>query len=229
MSSRKHAAPANTAVAYLRVSTEEQAQSGAGLDAQRTAITAEAERRGWTITEWHADEGVSGSKAAAERPAGRAALEAVQTHRAAALLFAKLDRLGRSVHDLTGLMLQSEREGWLLAACDGTVDTSTPAGRFQTHIMAGVAELERDLISQRTRDALAAKRAAGVRLGRPAVLPAEVVARIVAERTEGRGLRIIAEGLTADGVPTARGRAKWSTSSVQSVLAGQDAAKLTNA
>lgn len=220
---RKPAAPANTCVAYLRVSTDEQAHSGAGLDAQRTAIATEAARRGWTVTAWHADEGVSGSKPAAERPAASAALDAVTNGHAAALIVAKLDRLGRSVYDLAGLMQRSDAEGWTLTACDGTVDTSTPAGRFHTHIMAGVAELERGLISQRTRDALAAKRAAGVRLGRPSVLARDVVARIVDERDAGRSLRLIAEGLTADGITTARGRATWSTSSVQAVLAGQDA------
>jgi len=66
-----------------------------------------------------------------------------------------------------------------------------------------------------------------VRLGRPSVLPSEVAARIVSERAEGSALRVIAEGLTGDGVPTARGKAMWSTSSVQAGLAGQDAAALT--
>ncbi|MDT2008761.1 hypothetical protein FXW78_39650 [Rhodococcus opacus] len=61
-------------------------------------------------------------------------------------------------------------------------------------------------------------------MGRPSVLDREVVARIVRERAEGRSLRVVAEGLTADGITTARGRATWSTSSVQAVLAGQDAA-----
>lgn len=78
-----------------------------------------------------------------------------------------------------------------------------------------------------TREGLARARAAGVRLGRPSVLPADVVARIVRERAAGNGLRVIAEALTAEGIATARGRATWSTSSVQAVLAGQDAAKLS--
>jgi DNA invertase Pin-like site-specific DNA recombinase len=223
---RRLKAPALTAAAYIRVSTDEQAASGAGLEAQRSTITAEAERRGWTITGWYADEGVSGSKAAIDRAAAGDALRAVRSGEAAALIVAKLDRLGRSVYDLAGLMQMSEREGWQLTACDGTVDTSTPQGRFHTHIMAGVAELERGLIGQRTKDALAARRAAGVRLGRPSVLDRSVVERIVGERDAGASLRAIAEGLTANGVQTARGGGRWSTSSIQAILAGQDAARI---
>lgn len=210
--------PPGTAVAYVRVSTEEQAQSGAGLDAQRAAIIAEADRRGWTITEWFTDEGISGSKLASERPGARGALEAVTSGQAAALLIAKLDRLGRSVYDLAGLIRQSEHEGWQLAACDGTVDTSTPAGRFHTHIMAGVAELERELISQRTREALAARKAAGMSLGTPTKVPDQVLLRIMRERGQGRSLRAIAAGLMADGIVTGSGNSTWHPPQVQRML-----------
>lgn len=78
--------------------------------------------------------------------------------------------------------------------------------------MANAAQFERRLIGQRTREALAAKKAAGVRLGRPAVLPREVVERIVRERRDGASIRAIAAGLTADQVPTARGGLAWSGS-----------------
>ncbi|MFF9607597.1 hypothetical protein ACF1GY_35945 [Streptomyces sp. NPDC014684] len=72
-----------------------------------------------------------------------------------------------------------------------------------TPMLAGVAEMERELIQARTRDGCAAKRAHGVRLGHPATLPAEIVARIVREREAGRGWSAIAADLTAEGVPTA--------------------------
>ena len=93
-------------------------------------------------------------------------------------------------------------------------------------MLAAAAQHERRLISQRTKDALAAKRAAGARLGRPSAIPLEIVERIVRERAGGAGLRVIAEGLTAEGVPTARGGTTWSTSTVQAVLNGQDAARM---
>jgi DNA invertase Pin-like site-specific DNA recombinase len=95
-------------------------------------------------------------------------------------------------------------------------------------MLASAAQYERRLISQRTRDALAAKRAAGVRLGRPSAVPREVVERIVTERATGATLKDIATGLTTDQVPTARGGAAWSTGTVQSVLRGQDAALLVS-
>lgn len=101
-----------------------------------------------------------------------------------------------------------------------------PGREFVANTIAKSVRYEGRLIGQRTRGGLAAKRAAGVRLGRPSVLGREVVERIVRERAAGRSLRVIAEGLAADGVPTARGGASWSTSSVQAVLAGQDAATL---
>ena len=226
---KRTTAPAGTTVAYLRVSTDEQVHSGAGLDAQRAAIEAEAIRKGWTITAWHADEGISGSKAAEDRPGLASALEAVQSQQAAVLIVAKLDRLSRSIRHATNLICDAEDQGWQLTACDGTVDMSTPASRFQTHIMAGVAELERAMISQRTRDALAVRKAQGVRLGRPATLGGEIVARIISEREAGRSLRAIGDGLTTDAVPTAQGGARWYAATVRAVLNGQVAAQIAAA
>src|SRR5664280_1243388 len=88
------------------------------------------------------------------------------------------------------------------------------------NVMMSVAEWERDIISQRTRDGLREKQAAGVIVGRPRVLPEPIVSRILAERAGGASMRVIAESLTADGVPTARGKlgAVWATSTVQAVL-----------
>jgi DNA invertase Pin-like site-specific DNA recombinase len=98
-----------------------------------------------------------------------------------------------------------------------------------TQVLAVFAELERKLIGQRTRDALAVKRAQGVRLGRPSVLPPSVVARIVAEHRGGASWSAIARGLNADGVATAQGGAKWYPATVRTVAMGQDAAKLAMA
>lgn len=218
-------APVNTAVAYLRVSTEEQVDSGAGLDAQRAAIEAEAARRGWTITEWHVDAGVSG-KSLTGRPALLDALDAVRGCRAAALVVAKLDRLSRSLLDFAGLMADAQRERWNLVALDLGIDLSTPAGEFMANVMASAAQWERRIIGQRTKDALAARKAAGVRLGRPTGLPTEVMARILAARAEGQSFQKIADALNADAVPTSRGGATWYPSSVHAVVVSQDAGKL---
>jgi DNA invertase Pin-like site-specific DNA recombinase len=207
---RTRIAPEGTVVAYVRVSTDEQAASGAGLDAQRIAIGAEAQRRGWTVLGWHADEGISGGKGVEHRPGLAAAIEAVESGRAAGLLAAKLDRVSRSVLDTASLMEQARRAGWELVTCDLAIDTSTPAGEATASMMAVFSQLERRLISQRTREALAV----------------EVVARIVAAKAGGASLRSIAAELTADAVPTAQGGAKWHASTVKAVLDGQDAARM---
>lgn len=215
----------NLAVGYLRVSTAEQVRSGAGLDAQRAAIEATASARGLEVIAWHIDEGVSGGTAPMNRPALAAALEDLATGPVSVLLFGKADRVGRRAADLLALRELAEREGWTLASADGQVDLTTAAGRMMFTMLAGVAEMERELIQARTREGLAAKRAQGVRLGRPATLPAEVVARIVQEREAGRGWSAIARDLTAEEVPTARGGVKWYPSTVQAVWNGQDAAQ----
>lgn len=210
-------------VAYLRVSTEEQAASGAGLAAQRVTIEAEAARRGLEVVEWFADEGISG-KAIANRPGLADALALMDAGAASALMVAKLDRLSRSVSDASGILDRSARAGWSVLSCDMAVDTTTPAGEAAASMMIVFSQLERRLISQRTKDALAVKKAAGVRLGRPSTLPAEVVAEIVDAWRAGVSINAIARELTARAVPTARGGVKWYASTVKAVLDGQDAA-----
>jgi DNA invertase Pin-like site-specific DNA recombinase len=91
------------------------------------------------------------------------------------------------------------------------------------HVLAAIAQFERRLIGQRTKHALAVRRAQGVRLGRPSVLPAAVADRIVSERRAGRPLAVIAEGLRTDGVATAHGGATWWPSTVAKVLSGRTA------
>jgi DNA invertase Pin-like site-specific DNA recombinase len=211
------------------VSTDEQAASGAGLDAQRAAIPAEVERHGWTVIAWHADEGIGGGKGVEHRPGLAAAIDAVESGQAAGLIAAKLDRISRSVLDTASLMEQARRAGWELVTCDLAIDTSTPAGEATASMMAVFSQLERRFISQRTREALAIKKTQGMRLGRPSAVPSEVVRRIVDARVGGDSLRRIAASLAADGVPTAQGGMKWHASSIHAVLEGQDAAKLASA
>ncbi|MCF6386536.1 recombinase family protein [Mycobacterium sp. MBM] len=213
-------------VAYLRVSTGEQAESGAGLAAQRTAITNEAARRGWTIVDWYADEGISGGKGIDDRPGLAAAVDAVESGQASTLVAAKLDRLSRSVLDTALLTDRAQRLGWKLFTCDVAVDTTTPAGEAQAGMMTVFSQYERRLIGQRTREALAEKRAAGVRLGRPSVLPIEVVQRILDMRAAGLSYPKICAVFNAEQVPTARGGSQWYPATVRNVERGQDAAGL---
>jgi DNA invertase Pin-like site-specific DNA recombinase len=138
---RIRTAPDGTVVAYVRVSTDEQASSGAGLDAQRAAIAAEAERRGWNVVAWTADEGISGGKGVEYRPGLAAAIDVVEAGEAAALIAAKLDRISRSVLDTASLMEQARRGGWELVTCDLAIDTSTPAGEATASMMTVFSQL----------------------------------------------------------------------------------------
>jgi DNA invertase Pin-like site-specific DNA recombinase len=205
-----------TVVGYVRVSTDEQLDSGAGLEAQRQAIRRECERRGWKLAEVYED--AASGRAITGRQGLKAALTALDGHRAAALVVAKLDRLSRSLLDFAGLMEQSRRKGWALVALDIGVDTTTPSGEMMASVLAVFAQFERRLIGQRTREALAVKRQQGVRLGRPPVLTREFVASIRRQRARGRSLAAIAIRLNADRVPTAHGGRAWHVSTVRTLL-----------
>lgn len=203
-------------LAYLRVSTEEQAMSGLGLGDQRQVIAAEAARRGWTDVEYLTDEGFSAKNLS--RPAIATALEMLQTGRASVLVVSKLDRLSRSLLDFATLMEQAKRQGWEIVVLDLAIDTTTPSGSLMANVMAAFAEYERQLIGARTSAALQQLKAQGRRLGRPRTLLPEVTERIVGARAGGRTLAGIAEDLNAEKVPTARGGAKWYASTVKAVL-----------
>lgn len=178
--SRKTGTDSSAVVGYVRVSTDEQAVSGLGLAAQRAAIRAECARRGWTLLAIHED-ALSGKTL--NRPGMAAALAAVESGAVSAIVVAKLDRLSRSLVDFASLMARAQAGRWNLVALDLGIDLSTAAGEFMANVMASAAQWERRIIGQRTRDALAVKRAQGVRLGRPQTLAADVVARIRLART----------------------------------------------
>ncbi len=201
---------------YCRVSTDEQADSGAGLEAQRQSIVAECERRGWDVVEMVEDAGCSARNL--KRPGIQAALDHLKRGEVDGLVAAKLDRLSRSMLDFTALMADAQKQGWALVALDCAVDTTTPAGEAMANVLATFAQFERRLIGQRTKEALAVKRAEGVRLGRPRETPDEVVERILAERQGRATLQAIADGLNRDCVPTVRGGAKWWPATVRAVL-----------
>jgi DNA invertase Pin-like site-specific DNA recombinase len=203
--------------AYLRVSTAEQTDSGAGLGAQRAAILAEVERRGWQEedVEWIEDAGFSATNT--KRPGLAQALDLLARGEAAVLMVSRVDRLSRSVLDFAGVMQRAQKEGWALVALDSPADLTTPQGGLMANVMIAFAEFERLLIGQRTKEALAVKKAQGVRLGRPPAIPMAVVHRIVAERRSGRSWPAIAEGLNADDVPTAHGGAAWWPATVRKI------------
>lgn len=200
-------------VGYVRVSTAEQADSGAGLAAQRDAIRQAAEVRGWRLVGIHEDAGLSGK--GLKRPGLDATLKAVESGDADALVVAKLDRLSRSIVDFTMLMERATRKGWAVVALDVGVDTTTPQGEMVANIMATFAQFERRIIGQRTKDALAVKRSQGIRLGRPTSVPPDVTRKIRRWRREGKSYRAIADKLNEASVPTAQGGLRWYPATVR--------------
>ena len=164
------------------------------------------------------EEDAGWSDKVATRPGLQRALAACKAGEAGGLVVAKLDWLSRSVQHAAALLAEAEHEGWALVALDLGVDLSTPSGEVMAHVLAAIAQFERRLIGQRTKDALAVRRAQGLRLGRPPVLPAGGADRIAKERREGRALAAIADGLRLDGVATAHGGAAWWPSTVAKVL-----------
>jgi DNA invertase Pin-like site-specific DNA recombinase len=176
----------------------------------------ECERRGWTVVQIAEDVGCSGKDL--KRPGVQAALDMLAAGEAAALVVAKLDRLSRSMLDFAQIMAVAQKQRWALVALDVQVDSSTASGEMMAHLLATFAQFERRLISERTKQALAQRRAEGVRLGAPPEIDEAIAARIRAERSAGNTLREIAERLNHDGIPTARG-GRWHASTLQRVLA----------
>jgi DNA invertase Pin-like site-specific DNA recombinase len=210
-----------TAISYARVSSVGQAESGLGLAAQRHAIKQEAARRGWEIVQFADDAGLSG-KDLAGRPALADALAALDAGQADVLIAAKLDRISRSTRDLAILLERAKRRGWAVVALDTPVDTSSAMGEAMVGVVGVFAQLERRLIAERTRAALAEKKRGGARLGRPRTLDPMIEALIVHLRSGGAGLTAIAERLNEEGVMTSRGGKQWYPSTVRAVLQSVD-------
>jgi DNA invertase Pin-like site-specific DNA recombinase len=203
-----------TAVAYTRVSTREQGHSGLGLEAQRVALAQFAETEGFCFAETFTEvETGKGADALDRRPQLNAALTAARKLKAP-IIVAKLDRLSRDVHFISGLM--THRTPFIVAELGADADP------FMLHLYAALAEKERRLISQRTKDALAVRKAQGVKLGglnakgvanrEEAKARAEALRPIFAELASKAANAIAAE-LNKRGVPTPTG-SPWSAKTV---------------
>lgn len=190
--------------------------SGLGLRAQRDAIKRECDRRGLDLIAFHEDAGLSAKTL--KRPALEAALSELDEGQGSVLMVAKLDRLTRSVHDATGLMANAEQSGWGLVALDAPVDTTTPQGAAMAQVLAVFAELERRLIGERTKAALAVRKAQGVRLGRPQNLPPDLVSGIVKMRGAGMTFAAISSELNSFAVPTSQGGKQWWPATVRAIV-----------
>lgn len=215
MAPRRASRSTPLALAYVRVSTEDQAERGASLEAQRNALRTAAASRGWAVR-IVADEGLSAKNM--QRPGLQAALAALDAGEADFLMAVRLDRVSRSVADFAGLLDRAARRGWGLVMLSPNIDTSDPAGRFTANVLASAAQYERELIGARTREGMAQRRTEGVHIGRPRVMNEATRSRVLALRAEGLSMGKIADRLNGDAVPTAHGGRKWHASTVKRVL-----------
>ncbi|MCJ2054008.1 recombinase family protein [Methylobacterium sp. J-070] len=224
------------AVGYIRVSTEEQAQSGFGLDAQEDAIRKYADAVGLELIAVHADPGVSGTTRPADRPGFAKVLELAADERFSVLLVKRFDRLARSLALAVGTSGELDAQhGVSIRSISEGMDTGSAAGRLIFGVLSALAEQERDTITERTKGGRMQKAGQGgyscgripygyLSDGKGGLLideePAAVVRRIFAENGAGRTVRAIADGLNADGIPSPRGR-RWSGGGVSYVLNNQ--------
>lgn len=206
------------AIGYVRVSTDEQGDSGLGLAAQVETIEREAARRGWTLCEVFQD--VASGKSLRGRVNFGLAMRLLEQGEAEVLIVAKLDRLSRSVSDFAAILAESQQRRWALDVCDLGVDTTTPSGKMVAQVMMVLAEWEREMIGERTKNALRQARSKGTRLGRPSNVSADTRRMIRMLRRSGLSYAKVAEQLTAEGVPTAQGGA-WRASTVRKIYSAR--------
>jgi DNA invertase Pin-like site-specific DNA recombinase len=219
------------AIGYIRVSSEEQADSGLGLDAQRQRIEAYCTMKGIRLARVFEDAGVSGAKPLATRPAGFGLMTDARKTKAVVVV-AKFDRLFRSVADAAQTIADFNQRGIELVAIAEGFDMTNPYGRAMAQMASVFAELERAMIRERTRAALEVKRLRCERISRHAPFGWEFgpdgilvenatqqhgLRRIKALRAKGTSVRDIAAALNREGIKPQRGR-RWSHSSIVRIL-----------
>lgn len=203
-------------VAYTRVSTSMQAESGAGLEAQRVAIRGECCRRDWLLDDvlWFEDAGWS-AKTVAKREGLKAALGVLSE--GDVLVASKIDRLSRTTSDFLDLVQRARKERWLLLALDAPMDMSTPAGEAMASMQAVFSQLERRITGQRISEAMQAMKAQGKVFGRPRSLDPEVEARLLELHASGRSYNSLAIQFNEERVPTAQG-GRWHPNTVRKIV-----------
>ncbi len=223
---------AKNIVGYARVSTRDQAESGASLASQRQKIEAYATMHDLDLVEIIEDAGHSAKTL--DRPGMARLLKLIHRKATSVVVVAKLDRITRSVRDLGELIELFKRSGVEFASVADHIDTSTAAGRLVLNVMGSVSQWEREAIGERTSEALAAMRANGRRISRhppygyrdngsgwvPDEAEQRGVALMVEFRSQGLSLRRIAAELERQGVRSRGGR-RLSPQLVANVLARQ--------
>lgn len=224
------------AALYLRVSTEDQARDGYGLDVQRERCQAMALVKGWPVVEVYADEGVSGTKQPEQRLALARLLADIEAGQIDAVIVLALDRLGRKTRIVLDLVERFTTSGIKLVCCKEQIDTAGPYGEMMLTIFAAFAQLEHGLIRERT---TAGRNARGAKDGEMGgALPygyvrsddgplidqaaAETVRYILNHKRSGKSYHKIADELNGRGVFSPRG-GKWYAMTVKIVCDNRSA------
>lgn len=203
------------AVGYIRVSTTEQAVEGVSLAAQQAKLDAYAMIKDWVMLEVIRDEGVSAKHL--KRPGLARLLALVDARQVEVVIVYKLDRLTRSVSDLDKLVKLFERKGVALVSLQESLDPTTATGRAMMGLIALFSQWEREVIGERTREAMQHLKAQGQVYSRPVFDDTAMLARMQRERAEGRSYHHIASALNADGIVTTRG-GQWHACTVRQIL-----------
>lgn len=174
---------------YVRVSTDEQTTAN-----QRRDLEAVAARHGWTIAAILIDQGISGAKGREKRPGLDQLLRGVARREFDLVAAWSVDRLGRSLQDLVGLLAELHSKGVDLYLHQQGIDTTTPAGKALFGMLGVFAEFERAMIVDRVKAGLRRARSQGKRLGRPPVAR-HVEDAIRAHLAQGNGLRATARAM----------------------------------
>lgn len=214
-------APAPIALVYVRVSTARQVE-GIGLDAQEAKAREHAQKMGLDVVAVFRDEGISGRDGMEDRPGLRALIQRAKATPNAVVVVYSVSRLARRQRLLWQLLDERDGEGLAVSSATEAFDTTTPTGRAMLGMIAVFAQLEADMVSERTRDALAEVRAQGRRLGRPGMLDlgaADTVREVQALYATGRYThRTLADELNRRSVKTATGTGKWWPKTVRTAL-----------
>jgi site-specific DNA recombinase len=195
-----------------------QARDGVSLDAQEERCRALCAARGLTVVGVRSDAGASGRSEVAERPGLREAIALCREHEAVLVVYS-VSRVARSQRILWTLLDPARGDSIALVSATEPFDTASPMGRAMLGMIGIWAQLEADLVSERTRDALAHVRAQGQRLGAPSMsmVNPEAVRTVHELRAQGLTLRAIVERLNTEGVPSVRG-GKWWVKTVRAAL-----------
>jgi len=201
-------------VGYIRVSTEDQAREGVSLAAQRAKIDAYALVKDWRVVEVIQDDLTA--KHLRRRGVQRL-LALVARRQVGAVIVYKLDRLTRSVKDLNSLVERFDKKGVALVSLQESLDATTASGRLMMNLLASVSQWEREVIGERTRDAMQHLKASGRVYSLPVFDDAATLGQIHTRRAQGATLQEIADELTAAGVPTVRGGV-WAPATIMGIL-----------